>query len=101
MRWSSVIVPSHGDGDVNVVVVTTRGIRGVVNAPSGVEPPAGFGTADGPDAALPDDVLDAQSRGVRACPGGHGPPASDAARVGEAAELAEGEVARSAERVVA
>lgn len=65
-----VVVLAHGvlllgDGDVDVVVVPAGGFGGVDEAAGAVvDAPAFGGVGDGPDAALPDEVLDVERFGV-------------------------------------
>src|SRR4029077_11221898 len=53
-----------GDRDVKVVVVPSGDAAGVVHAAAVVDSPALGAASHGPDAALPDEVLDAEGSGV-------------------------------------
>lgn len=76
-------------------------IVGVVHPAAVVGAPAFGFTGDGPDFALPDEVLDAEQVSVVFHPVGDLPAGFDLFRVGVVADLvAEGEVAGAAEGVL-
>src|SRR5699024_3311394 len=89
-------------GYVEVAVVASGDIGGVVHAAAVVGPPAFIGAGQGPDLSLPDEVLDAQGLGVVLHPVRHRPPGFQLLGCGSPAErVAEGDVTSSPERVLA
>ena len=85
---------------MEVVVVAAGDVAGVVHAAAGVVAPTIGVAGEGPDLALPDEVLDPEGFGVVLHPVGDVPAGFELRRCGVLADgVAEGQIAGPAERV--
>src|SRR5689334_802555 len=92
---------ASGDRQVCVVVVTAGRSLRVVDASPVVPAPSFGGASRGPDAAVPDDVSDAECAGVGSGPAGELPANIPLGGGGETADVADSEVAGAASGMVA